>query len=104
MRVLAVVYCFPPLLVPAAICYMKLLMGLQRSGVEVEIVRGEHTSPETIARTAALAAAEQEYLRALLAHAGGDIPRACSVSGLSRSRLYCLLKKYRIAPPSSAKS
>lgn len=39
MRVLMVVYCYPPLLVPASICYAKLVHGLVRVGVDVEIVR-----------------------------------------------------------------
>ena len=55
------------------------------------------------ARAAALAAAEEEYLRAVLARTGGDIALACSMSGLSRSRLYSLLKKYRIALSSPTK-
>ncbi len=38
MRVLAVLYCYPPLLVPASICYLKLVTALQSQGVEVEIV------------------------------------------------------------------
>jgi len=38
MRVLAILYCYPPLLVPAAICYLKLVLGLRQHGVEVEIV------------------------------------------------------------------
>lgn len=38
MRALVVLYCYPPLFVPAAICYMKLMAGLVKSGVEVEIV------------------------------------------------------------------
>jgi Glycosyl transferase 4-like domain len=36
MRILAVVYCLPPLLVPAAMCYLKLILGLRENGVEVE--------------------------------------------------------------------
>lgn len=36
MRVLAVVYCLPPLLVPAAMCYLKILVGLRERGVDVE--------------------------------------------------------------------
>jgi len=35
---------------------------------------------------------EVQYLRRLLREAAGDIVRACAVSGLSRSRLYDLLK------------
>ena len=38
MRILAIVYCLPPLLVPAAMCYLKLLLGLREKGVEVEAV------------------------------------------------------------------
>jgi glycosyltransferase involved in cell wall biosynthesis len=38
MRVLAILYCYPPLLVPASICYLKLVIGLRRRGVDVEIV------------------------------------------------------------------
>lgn len=38
MRVLAVVYCLPPLLVPAAMCYLKLLLGLREHGVTVEAI------------------------------------------------------------------
>lgn len=38
MRILAVVYCFPPLLVPAAMCYLKLVLGLRARGAEVEVV------------------------------------------------------------------
>lgn len=38
MRILAVLYCYPPLLVPAAMCYLKLMAGLVENGAEVEIV------------------------------------------------------------------
>jgi hypothetical protein len=38
VRILAVVYCFPPLLVPAALCYLKLVLGLRAKGAEVEIL------------------------------------------------------------------
>jgi len=38
MRVLAILYCYPPLLVPAAICYLKLVLGLRQKGVDVEIL------------------------------------------------------------------
>ena len=46
MRILAVVYCLPPLLVPAAMCYLKLLLGLRERGVQVEAVA---IRPETFA-------------------------------------------------------
>lgn len=38
MRVLAVLYCYPPLLVPASICYLKVVAALRQQGVEVEIL------------------------------------------------------------------
>jgi two-component system, NtrC family, response regulator len=40
---------------------------------------------------------EADYLRALTARFPGDIGRMLDISGLSRSRLYALLKKYHIA-------
>jgi len=46
-------------------------------------------------RQAAAAEAERRYLKDLIAYAGGDKNEACRISGLSRSRFYTLLKKYR---------
>lgn len=43
-----------------------------------------------------LAALEKEYLEKLLATSKGNVRQACQISGLSRSRLYGLLKKYEI--------
>jgi DNA-binding NtrC family response regulator len=45
-------------------------------------------------RAAALAEVESRYLRELLTACRGDIPQACALAGLSRPRLYALLKKY----------
>jgi two-component system NtrC family response regulator len=50
-------------------------------------------------RAAAVAAVERQYLRDLLAHTGSDLGAACAISGLSRSRLYSLLKKHGVAVP-----
>ncbi len=41
---------------------------------------------------------EAEYLRLLLARHAGDMRRILAVSGLSRSRLYALLKKHGLSP------
>lgn len=41
-------------------------------------------------------AMERQYLQELMAAARDDIPAACRLSGLSRSRLYGLLKKYAL--------
>jgi two-component system NtrC family response regulator len=49
-------------------------------------------------REEALGRAEKRYLQDLLTVCGGDIPRACERSGLSRARLYGLLKKYSLSP------
>jgi transcriptional regulator of acetoin/glycerol metabolism len=43
--------------------------------------------------------AEYLYLHNLISLTGRNIRSACELSGLSRSRLYTLLKKYQIAPP-----
>ncbi len=44
----------------------------------------------------ALSAAEKQYFSDLMASTGGDIEEACRISGLSRSRLYALLKKFQL--------
>jgi len=45
-------------------------------------------------RDTRLAAAEQKYLLALMRSTTGNIKQACEISGLSKSRLLALLKKY----------
>ena len=45
---------------------------------------------------------EKKYLRQLVLHTMGDVKRCCQIAGLSRSRFYGLLKKYRI--PTSYKT
>lgn len=49
-------------------------------------------------REAELARIEKDYLSSLLSRTNGDVGEACRVSGLSRSRLYTLLKKYGLKP------
>lgn len=39
---------------------------------------------------------ERSYLKELISHTKGDIKRCCHISGLSRSRIYALLKKHSI--------
>jgi two-component system, NtrC family, response regulator len=48
-------------------------------------------------RDAAVAEVEQRYVRDLATLTSGDIGEACRLSGLSRSRLYHLLKKYSVS-------
>ncbi len=46
-------------------------------------------------RKAAVSVAEEQYLKELISFVDGDINEACRISGLSRSRFYTLLRKYR---------
>ncbi len=48
-------------------------------------------------RKAAVSAAEIQYVKNMMSSVGGDIEKACQLSGLSRSRFYTLLRKNRIA-------
>jgi two-component system NtrC family response regulator len=47
-------------------------------------------------RERAISEAEKKYLVDLISITGKDIKEACKISGLSRSRLYTLMKKYNI--------
>lgn len=49
-------------------------------------------------REAAISEAERRYLKDLLSFTRGDKGKACRLSGLSRSRFYTLLRKYRQDP------
>ncbi len=49
-------------------------------------------------REAEMARIEKDYLSSLLRRTNGDVGEACRISGLSRSRLYTLLKKYGLKP------
>jgi transcriptional regulator of acetoin/glycerol metabolism len=49
-------------------------------------------------RIAGLARIEKRYLEDLIQRTRGNIQTACRISGLSRSRLYTLLKKHQISP------
>jgi len=48
-------------------------------------------------RERAIQAEEKQYLRTLLRLSGGDIKQCCKTAGLSRSRLYDVLKKYGLS-------
>ncbi|MBW1741792.1 MAG: hypothetical protein JRJ42_11840 [Deltaproteobacteria bacterium] len=49
-------------------------------------------------RQTAFAELERQYLQDLISLTKGDIKQACRISGLSRSRLYDLLKMHKIRP------
>jgi two-component system NtrC family response regulator len=63
------------------------------------VVSGRLAGSMQDVRDAAIAAAEERYLRELMAQTRGEIKQACEVSGLSRGRLYALMKKYGISRP-----
>jgi len=77
---------------------------LARASVLQKRVPGPVTAPNLPAdgpavnlkdfRDAELARVEKDYLASLLRRTNGDVGEACRISGLSRSRLYTLLKKY----------
>ncbi|MGK2944142.1 MAG: sigma 54-interacting transcriptional regulator [Desulfuromonadales bacterium] len=48
-------------------------------------------------RSGVFCLAEKQYLASLVHHTGQNVNQACQLSGLSRSRLYSLLKKHRIS-------
>ncbi len=54
--------------------------------------------PLQIFREEAVEKAENNYLQALMTATHGSMAKACSLSGVSRSRLYELLKKHAISP------
>ena len=50
-------------------------------------------------RETAMADAERNYLKEVLTSTEGNIPEACRIAGVSRSRFYALLKKYNLLKP-----
>lgn len=86
------------------------LPGVKSSDLDVSIsagsliIRQEKTPPRSHnlpkfrdMREDVFFRAEYLYLRYLINLTGHNIRRACELSGLSRSRLYTLLKKYQIS-------
>jgi len=53
-------------------------------------------------REAAVARAERKYLQELMVLANNDLQEACRISGLSKPRLYALLKKHGISREKSS--
>lgn len=61
-----------------------------------ETAEGDGFKKYSEVRELAMTKMEYDYLRKLVSVCGRDLKKACEVSGLSRSRLYDLLKKYAI--------
>jgi DNA-binding NtrC family response regulator len=54
-------------------------------------------------RNSVIADAEKQYFIRLMETTQGDAAQACKISGLGRTRLYALLKKYRVSRKSLSK-
>jgi two-component system, NtrC family, response regulator len=73
--------------------------GKTTEGKAAPVSTGKANLPKLqILRDDAIARVEKQYLRDLMAVAGDNIKKACAVSGLSRSRLYELIKKHQTPP------
>lgn len=64
----------------------------------------DRLEPLAAYRHAHLQRLERHYLQTLMQRYGTDIARACEVAGLSRPRLYALLKRYGIARDGGCRS
>lgn len=84
--------------------YIRIRLARASIGGEANQKKSEGESPEisgplprlSETREMAIAEAEQQYLKELVSIAGSDLDQALQIAGLSRSRLYTLLKKYGI--------
>ncbi len=96
-----------PVLVPSHLP-TNIRVSLARGALPQQRAEGRTAAPRATAfgaagclpplrqvRLKAVAETEANYLRELLAATGGNMTRACAVSGLSRPRLYALLKKHQ---------
>ncbi len=78
----------------------RALVEQGQVGPELPMVRSDGSDSNTLpplieAREAAMTHLEHRYLRELMTLAA-DMHQACAISGLSRSRLYALLKKHNL--------
>jgi two-component system NtrC family response regulator len=82
--------------------HIRVQMARSAVGGKASARKAIPSSPDSVVlpklqelRDDAIARVEQQYLRDLMAVAGDNIKQACAISGLSRSRLYELIKKYQ---------
>jgi two-component system NtrC family response regulator len=68
------------------------------SNVKPETSTNVLSAPSTLKEfhQTTVATAEKQYFKDLMVFVAGNIDEACRISGLSRSRLYALLKKFRL--------
>jgi two-component system, NtrC family, response regulator len=77
---------------------VEIRVNVARSAVRKEAVPAAPNNPSLISLAQYRQASERQYLQDLMFQTRGDIKKACLVSGLSRSRLYALLKEHSISP------
>jgi two-component system, NtrC family, response regulator len=90
-----------PLHLPTYIRIQVARNGVQKKPVNQELPETGTTITPTLLtlkefHQTTVSAAEKQYFRDLMISVAGNIDEACRISGLSRSRLYALLKKYRL--------
>jgi two-component system NtrC family response regulator len=75
----------------------EIRVKLARASVKVPSRTGAEASAVTLRPIEShRAQAEAQYLNELMVATKGDIKAACRISGLSRSRLYALMKKHNV--------
>ncbi len=91
-----------PVHLPTYIRIQVARNGIQRKHAGLEKPATDTTAPAAPAtlkefHQKTVSEAEKQYFKDLMESVAGNIDEACRISGLSRSRLYSLLKKYRLA-------
>lgn len=76
---------------------LEIRVNVARSAVRKEIKIEEQSEMKLPSLSDYRTSAERQYLQDLIFQAKGDVRKACNVSGLSRSRLYALLKEYDLS-------
>jgi len=91
-----------PLHLPTYIRIHVARNGVQKKSAHLDTLESGTTEAADLPslkdlHTATVSAAEKQYLQALIVAVAGNIDEACRISGLSRSRLYTLLRKHRLS-------
>lgn len=93
-----------PILVPKHLPYHIHVQVKRNAAAKKQLqpetlkVSGDNSLPSLKdVREEAVSEIEEQYLKELLRQTKSDIKTACRISGLSRSRLYALLKRYEIS-------
>ncbi len=77
---------------------VEIRVKIARSAVKKEAPPSVSRETALISLTDYRLASERQYLQDLMFQTKGNIREACHISGLSRSRLYALLKEHSISP------